>query len=151
MEIAEMKERWVGSTFDSADFEITEEGIVAFAKACGDPDPRYTDPAHADFQAPPTFASQFHGHRMLPKNFTGFGLEQGAFDAGKCVVWHAPMRPGDTITASSQIADIYEKTGRSGHMTFLVHRMEFRNQKDELVSVVDWRLLQKSAPVEAGQ
>jgi len=144
MEIAELKQRWVGSTFDSAEFKISEERIVGFAKACGDPDPRYSDPTHPDFQAAPTFATQFHGHRMFPDDFPPLGPRDGAFDAGKCVVWHAPIRPGDTLIAKSQIADIYEKTGRSGHMLFIVHRMEFFNQQDELVSVVDWRLLKKS-------
>ena len=145
MAIAEMKARWVGSSFDSAEFEISEERMIAFAEACGETDPRFCDPAHPDFQAAPTFTAQFHGHRMLPDDFDVFEPTGGSFDAGKCVVSHAPIRIGDKVTAKSQIADIYEKTGRSGHMTFVVHRMEFFNQDDELVSVVDWRLLQKTA------
>ena len=63
------------------------------------------------------------------------------FDAGKCVEVHAAVRPGDTLTGNSKIQDIYEKTGRSGQMIFVVHRMEFRNQNDELVSIVDWRMV----------
>jgi exonuclease VII large subunit len=34
---------------------------------------------------------------------------------------------------------------RSGHMYFLVHRMEFFNQDGEAVSIVDWRMIQKSS------
>ena len=145
MAIAEMKAKWVGSSFDSAEFEIDETRMLEFAAACGESDPRFTDPAHPDFQAAPTFTAQFHGHRMLPDDFDVFEAAGGSFDAGKCVVSHAPIRVGDKVTAKSQIADIYEKTGRSGHMTFVVHRMDFFNQNDELVSVVDWRLLQKTA------
>jgi 3-methylfumaryl-CoA hydratase len=62
-------------------------------------------------------------------------------DAGKAVYWHAPVRPGDELTANSQLHDIYEKTGRGGTMLFLVHRMEFRNAAADLVAVVDWRLI----------
>ena len=57
----------------------------------------------------------------------------------KCVEVYGPIRPDDKIIARSEIHDIYEKTGRSGSMLFIVHRMEFSNQKGEPVSVVDWR------------
>ena len=61
----------------------------------------------------------------------------------KSVDWKAPIRPGDTVTAKSHIHDIYEKTGRSGTMRFIVNRMNFTNQQDELVAVVDWKMIQK--------
>ena len=76
----------------------------------------------------------------FPKLGPGWG-----FDGGKCVEVTGPVRPGDTLTAKSLIADIYEKTGRSGTMVFIVHRMVFTNQKGEPVSTVDWRLIQKAA------
>ena len=60
----------------------------------------------------------------------------GAVESPDC-----PVRPGDKLTARSHIHDIYEKTGRSGGMLFIVHRMEFVNQRDELVSIVDWRMV----------
>ena len=47
--------------------------------------------------------------------------------------------------ARSHIHDIFEKTGRSGGMMFVVHRMEFTNQREELVAVVDWKMIQKLA------
>ncbi|MCP4036774.1 MAG: MaoC family dehydratase, partial [bacterium] len=56
---------------------------------------------------------------------------------------YAPMRPGDTITGRSQIHDIYEKTGRSGPMMFVVHRMEFTNQDGVKVAIVDWRVVMR--------
>jgi len=69
--------------------------------------------------------------------------------AGKSVEVHTPLRLGDEVTAKSEIFDIYEKTGRSGSMLFVVHRMRFTNQNDELISIVDWRMVQKSAPKKA--
>ena len=53
------------------------------------------------------------------------------------------MKPGDVLTGKSQIHDLYVKTGRTGGMFFLVHRMNFTNQRDELVSTVDWRLVKR--------
>ena len=145
MEIAELKAEWVGVEFDSVEFEIKPEKILEFSAACGEGEERFRDASHPDFQAPPTFTSQFHGRRMFPEGFPSLGGYGGAFDAGKCVISHLPIRPGDRLTAKSHIHDVYEKTGRSGHMTFIVHRMEFSNQDGELVSVVDWRMIQKSS------
>jgi hypothetical protein len=89
----------------------------------------------------------------MPKDFP-IQSHQG-FDAGKCVFVHGPLRPGDTVTARSEIHDIYTKTGRSGSMLFIVHRMTFSNQRDEPISTVDWRLVQNQVslktPREAGQ
>lgn len=66
-----------------------------------------------------------------------------SFDGGKCVEWKAPIRPGDRIVARSHIHDIFSKTGRSGGMMFVVHRMEFRNQDEVLVAIVDWKMIQQ--------
>ena len=66
-----------------------------------------------------------------------------SFDAGKKVVAHAPVRVGQKLVATSQIADVYQKTGRSGTMTFIVHRMEFHDESGERVSTVDWRMVQR--------
>lgn len=144
MEVAELKAKWVGVEFDSAEFEVKAERMLEFAAACGETEGRFCDTTDPDFQAVPTFTSQFHGRRMFPEGFPSLGGFGRAFDAGKCVIAQAPIRLGDRLTAKSRIHDIYEKTGRSGHMTFIVHRMEFSNQDGELVSIVDWRMLQKS-------
>lgn len=138
MDIEKLKEDWVGLEFDAVEFEMSGDEMVAWAETCGETAPRFTDPGHADFQAPAGFTSKLVGRRAFPKGFPQIGRGPG-FDAGKCVEIHAPIRPGDVLTARSHIADIYPKTGRSGPMLFIVHRMTFHNQENELVSVVDWR------------
>lgn len=140
--VALLKESWVGFEFDSKDFEVRRDKALAWAQACGESDPRFTDPGHPDFQAHPAFTTQFVGGQMFPEGFPRIGNGLG-FDAGKCVEAHAPLRPGTRVTARSSIADIYEKTGRSGRMIFIVHRMRFFDEADQLVSVVDWRLVQQ--------
>jgi MaoC dehydratase-like protein len=54
------------------------------------------------------------------------------------------------ITATSRIVELYEKTGRSGSMWFVVYRQELRNQRDELIANVDSRIMQRGrSPKEA--
>ena len=65
------------------------------------------------------------------------------FDAGKSIEVHKPVRPGDRVTGRSEIHDIYEKSGRTGTMLFIVHRMNFYNQADDHLATVDWRLVQR--------
>jgi hypothetical protein len=140
MSVAELRESFLGDVYDSIQVVADPAKLLDFALACGETDPRYTDPKDPDFQAPVNFCSQFHGARMLPENFPKFDMRI-MIDAGKAVQWHAPVRPGDKLTANSRLHDTYEKTGRGGAMLFLVHRMEFRNASDQLVAVVDWRLI----------
>jgi len=141
MNAAELKARFTGSVFDEIDLDVEAGSLVDFALACGETDPIYTDASHPDFQAVPNYPTRIHGTRQLPKDFP---VEmQRCFDAGKSVVVHAPVRAGDKITGKSEIADIYEKTGRSGGMLFIVHRMNFYNQRGVHLATVDWRLVQR--------
>jgi hypothetical protein len=144
MDLDELRSKFVGLVFDSVEVSVREADALAFARACGETDPRFTDPAHPDFQAPPTYTTRFVGRRAMPEGFPREEL-RNAFDAGKCVVAHAPVRVGETLVAESRIADVYQKTGRSGSMVFIVHRMEFRDAAGRLLSTVDWRLVQREA------
>ena len=142
-ELAAVRDQWVGVEFDWTTFEMSAENMVAWAKACGETDPRFIDPSHHDFQAHPGFTIHCMSGRVFPKEFPqiggGFGI-----DGGKRVEVHAPIRSGDTLTATTTIADIFEKTGRSGTMIFIVQRMEFRNEAKDLVSTVDWKMIKKA-------
>jgi len=141
IDIDALKKEHVGFEFDEVSFEISAEKLALYAKGCGETESRFIDPADPDFRAVPNYAANFHGRRNLPENFPADILR--SFDAGKCVENSAPIRPGDTITGLSHIHDIYEKTGRSGAMMFVVHRMEFSNQDGDRVAVVDWRLVMR--------
>ena len=138
--VEELKQRFVGRVFDTMEVVIEQERILAYARGCGETDPRYVDPEHEDFQAPVNYCAHFHGARLLPSDLPGVDTRR-MIDASKVVEWIAPIRVGDAITGRSQLHDVYEKSGRSGMMLFLVHRMEFSNQRSELVARVDWRLL----------
>ena len=113
MDAQELKSRFTGYVFDKIDLAVEIESLVGFAKACGETQSKFTDPAHPDFQAVPNYPTRIHGTRGLPEDFP-IDMHR-CFDAGKSVEVHAPVRAGDNIQGRSEIADVYEKTGRSGN------------------------------------
>ena len=141
MEVSDLKEKWTGWAFDEISFDIAADELKEFALTCGEILPRFTDPTDTDFQAAPSYVTCLHGGKQLPD---GFPMQQEAsFDSGKTVEWNFPIRAGDTILARSRIHDIFEKAERSGGMMFVVHRIEFTNQDDVLVAIVDSKLIQQ--------
>jgi hypothetical protein len=143
VEIEELKRSFLNRDFDERRFEVRQDQMLEFAAACGETAPRFTDPEHPDFQAPPTFCARFHGRRMLPGDFPALGIP---LDAGKCVMPQRPLRAGTTLVGRSHLHDIYEKTGRTGRMIFLVSRMELYDPQQVLVSIVDSRLVIREKP-----
>lgn len=141
MNADELRARFTGFVFDEIDLDVEADSLAGFALACGEILPKFTDPTDPDFQSVPNYTTRIHGTRSLPPDFP-IEMER-CFDAGKAVEVHGSVRPGDKIVGRSEIADIYEKTGRTGNMLFIVHRMKFYNQKGDPLSTVDWRLVQR--------
>ncbi len=141
MNAEELKAKFTGYVFDEIELDAKTESLVGFATACGETQPKFTDPKDADFQAVPNYLTRIHGARAMPEDFP-VDMHR-CFDAGKAVEFHAPVRQGDKIQGRSEIADIYEKSGRSGSMLFIVHRMNFYNQSGDHLATVDWRLVQR--------
>ena len=136
-DIKALREQFLGREFDEVSFLIDGARFAEYAKVCGETAPRYTDPAHADFQAPPTFVSTLVGGRSMPPDFPNLGGM--GMDAGKGVEWKAPVRAGARLTGRSHLHDIYTKTGRSGRMVFLVTRMELRDEHGTHIANADTR------------
>jgi acyl dehydratase len=137
----------VGREFDRTDFPpVSEAQILAYAASYGETDPLYTDPAaaargpHGGLIAPPTFAVSLRGRHFMPRELPR-DLGREGFDAGKDIEIGVPIRPGDVLTASSTVHDIYEKTGRSGTMVFIVFRTTVTNQRGETAARVDQRMM----------
>ena len=74
--------------------------------------------------------------KSLPTN-----LGRNGFDAGKDIEIGAAVAPGDVLTATSTVHDVYEKTGRTGTMTFIVFRTTVLNQRQETVAIVDQKMM----------
>jgi acyl dehydratase len=138
----------LGQVFDETTFPpVTKEEILEFAAALGETNPLYTDDAAAGhgpyggLVAPPTFVTKLRAKKFTPEHLPRFG--KTGFDAGRDLEIYAPIRPGDVLTMVSTIHDIYEKTGRTGSMYFIVIRNEVRNHKGEKVAVIDHRIMQR--------
>jgi hypothetical protein len=134
-DIEALKEKYLNLEYDEKTFEVDQDKIIVYAKACGEVAARYTDPAHPDFQAPPTFPSSFMAGRSFPDDFPRFGGI--GMDAGKAVEPILPIRAGEQLKGRTHLHDIYTKTGRSGRMIFLVSRMELYNPAGEHVANAD--------------
>jgi acyl dehydratase len=127
-------------------FVVTVERgkIKVFARAIGDLSPFYLDDAvgraseWGDIVAPPTFAITFRDDNAD----TGTVLKDLGVDISRILHGeqefesYKPIRPGETYLCRSRITDIYEKTGRSGAMAFVVREMTVTDPDNEIVSLV---------------
>jgi len=133
-----------GRTFESANpVQVTRELIADFCAAIGETNPLYTDPEaaragpHGGLVAPPSLAAIFGDGENIFEHFPEFDRRRLA--AGMEVEFVAPIRAGDSITTVSRVKEIYEKTGRSGAMLFIVVSSELRKQDGEIAARIEHR------------
>jgi acyl dehydratase len=130
----------LGKEFVLGTLQVTEDMMRAFALAIGETSPQYIDPEAAKqtacggLVAPPIFYDVFRADQ-IPDPQVKFG--KVAFNAGQRCEFYTPIRPGDTITMKTRITDVYEKTGRTGKMVFIVRETTYENQQGEKVAVVE--------------
>jgi acyl dehydratase len=129
-----------------APFTVTVERgkIKEFARAIGDLSPFYLDDAvgraseWGDIVAPPTFAITFRDENAD----TGVMLRDLGVDIGRILhgeqefEHYRPIRPGETYLCRTRVSDIYEKSGRSGPMAFVVREMTVTDGENEIVCLV---------------
>ena len=133
----------IGQEFDHTRYgPVTAEELIAFARALGETRPEYTEPGPA-LVGHPTFCVRYKGNKFYPENIPkNINLRTG-FDAGKDITFGQPVRPGDVIHVRSTLHEVYEKTGRTGSMYFVVIRFTMTNQRGEMVAVVDNRFMHR--------
>lgn len=141
-DIEEVREQFLNQDFDEKTFYVDPEVTAEYARLCGEKEPRFLDPDHPEFQAPPTWIASLSGRRALPPDFPRFGF---GMDAGKGVECFKPIRPGQTITGRTHLHDIYTKTGRSGRMVFVVSRLEFYGENGEHLANSDSRSVMRES------
>ncbi len=131
----------LGVDADMGSFEVTREMIVGFARSTGETNPVYFDDEvgrsseYRSIIAPPTFCNMFVGGGTRPDIKLEFG-DLNLF-AGQSIECLAPVRPNDTLRASTKLKDVYAKTGRSGKMVFAVWETCFTNQDGKTVALVE--------------
>lgn len=144
-DIEELKSKYLNLEFDRKDFELDPEKVTTVARMSGETLPQFCDAEHPDFQAPPAFVASLVSGRHLPIDFPKIGGVP--MDGGKAVTILKPVRPGTALTGKTHLHDIYDKSGRSGRMIFLVSRMELFDENGEHVATSDSRqvIREKSA------
>ena len=132
-----------GQEFDRAVYgPVDAEELVAFARALGETRPEYIEPGPG-LVGHPTFCIRYKGDRFYPENIPKTINVRTGFDAGKDIQLGVPVRPGDTIEIRSILHEVYEKTGRTGSMYFVVIRFTMTNQRGEMLAVVDNRFMHR--------
>jgi 3-hydroxybutyryl-CoA dehydratase len=141
----------VGRTFEGgAPYLVTAERIASFCAAVGDHNPLYVDPEAAkagpygEIVAPPAFVASFRYADNVFDQLPRFG--RGGLMSGVDFEFEAPIRAGDSIRVSSEVKQIYEKTGRTGTMIFVVVRSTLINQKGDVIARVDHRMMNRPRP-----
>ena len=120
----------LGVETDIGTFELTREMLLGFAKSTGETNPRYVgdENGEGDIVAPSTICNVFVSGVSRPDIKLEFG--EISFFAGQSIECKAEIRPGDVLSASTKLDNVYAKTGRSGKMVFAVWETHFKNQDD---------------------
>jgi acyl dehydratase len=130
--------------------EVTTWGIRRFCEATDDDNPLWQDEDYAKttrwggIVAPPLYLEAFnpsnHAFRRYP-DMTHMSLPfdppfPRTFQASNEFQMFVPLRPGDAISSTCSLGDIYEREGSGGgRMVFIRIDNEHRNQRNELVGI----------------
>ncbi len=132
----------IGVESEPSIFEIEKEPIRRWAEAIGNSNPLYRDEEYAKetkyggIIAPPGFV----GNYSYPVKAGGQPRRvQSPFwrvlNGGSEYEFFKPVRVGDILTATSQLAELFERQGRPGigRMLFQVTETTYKNQNGEVV------------------
>ena len=118
-------------------FDVTKKMIVGFARSTGETDTKFigTPDGTGEVVAPSTICNIFVNGVTRPDINLEFG--DLSFFAGQSIECKSEIKPGDTLSATTRLEEVYAKTGRSGKMVFAVMQTTFSNQNDEIVALVN--------------
>jgi acyl dehydratase len=131
----------IGKEYPPYTVTVERGRIKDFARAIGDANPFYLDDRvgaaspWGNVIAPPTFLTTFRD-----ENDTGTMLRDLGVDIARVLHGeqefeiHRPITPGETFLCRSRILDVYEKTGKSGPMAFVVREMTATDSTNEIVA-----------------
>ena len=132
--------KFIGYQLKPSVLTVDRTRLQFFAKAIGEKDPVYVDPAaaqaagYADVPAPPTFLfaaeldSGANDQLLSDLDIPLAKLLHGE----QSFRYLQPVCAGDTVTVQSTITDIYDKKG--GKLEFAVKDSKVTNQREELVA-----------------
>ena len=122
--------RWIGHEGEPVSVEVSRREIVKYALAT---EQRLEKYLRGD-EAPPMFVFNLFGALRPVEQLRADGLPRGqsagpslplkrVMAGGTELIQHRPIRPGDRLTATTRITDLYEKSGAQGPLIFTVRAM----------------------------
>lgn len=131
---------WVGTAEDPITIEISRRDIQKYAAATEQRQQKYLN----GDEAPPMFI--FNLFSLIPQmeNLRDDGLARGGaagpklplkriMAGGTEIRQHRPIKPGDVLTGTRKVIDLYEKEGSSGPLIFTVRELAITNARGEPV------------------
>ena len=148
--MAELDPALIGKVFEaSAPVKVTAAMIVEFCNAIGVPVERDLpdgDSKEGMVVAPLSISGSF---RAAEDIFDHLPPNERRLLASMELEFVAPIKAGDEIRISSQVAEVYEKTGRSGGLVFTVIRSVLKNQRDAIVTRIDHRFTSRKGKAKS--
>jgi acyl dehydratase len=135
--------RLIGKEYPPYVVTVERGKIKEFARALGDLNPFYLDDRlgqaseWGDIIAPPTFATTFRDEGIAEAVLRDLGTDISRVLHGEQEFELArPIQPGQTYVCRTRIVDVYEKTGRSGPMAFVVRETVITDRGNEIVGTM---------------
>ncbi len=130
----------IGKQYPPYTVTVERGKIKEFARAIGDLNPFYLDDAVArasewgDVIAPPPFATTFRDEAIAAQALRDLGIDISRVLHGEQEFEiHRQMRPGETYLCRTRVVDVYEKSGRTGSMAFVVRETVATDDANEIV------------------
>ena len=126
----------IGRSTGPVIYDVEGWHVQRFAAALGDDSSIYHDHAaaraagHRTIPAPPTFAAALRPED--PRSDLGIDFRR-ILHGEQAFEYRRPLYVGDVIHVTARITELYEKSGKSGTMIFIVMEVEGREPGGALV------------------
>jgi hydroxyacyl-ACP dehydratase HTD2-like protein with hotdog domain len=117
----------IGKASAPQTFVVEEAAVRRFMEATEDPALQRTTALH---YAPPTFPTTF---RLRPPELQIDPTKMQLLHGEQSYSYTRRLRIGEEVTCVTRVADVRERSGRSGPMTFVVLETEGRDATDQPV------------------
>jgi acyl dehydratase len=140
-EFVEVPEGLLGREINLGSVTVTPDMIASYARSVAD---EATLAGPVD-EAPPTFCLAVRGG-MIPE----VSLPPDVFGVygGHDLEFHRPIRAGHVYTVSARLADVYEKSGRSGALTVVVREVVIKDESGQAVARITERQILRRKPAQ---
>ena len=128
----------IGVESEAITYDVERGAIRKFAEAIGDDNPLYVDEEAArksrygGLIAPPTFMRSMSAGRSRATVQSPY---PAALDGGSEWEYFEPVRPGDRISVTVKVSEMFEREGRLGNMLFIIRETSYVNQFGKTVAI----------------